>query len=146
MPRITAEQNKWRTWAILSHSVPTVNWTINTAKHASVGFFPKYHIRHCSTKFNITSSLLHFASISNLDRQHIQIFVLQFFHLWSGTNTEYSLGVQSHSFFESTSPCFHSSWHEQQHEAENGIKKHSNIAQKTTIYNWDVIFTDICTF
>ena len=25
MPRITAEPNKWRTWAILSHFVPTVH-------------------------------------------------------------------------------------------------------------------------
>lgn len=100
----------------------------------------RYHIRHCNVwkwrKFNFTSSLLHFASISNLDRQYIQILLLRVFHLWSGTNIEYSSGVQSRSFFESTSPCLHSSWREQQHEAENGMEKHSNIAQKRTIYNY----------
>ena len=94
----------------------------------------------------IASSLLHFASISNLDRQYIQIFLLRSFHLCSGTNIEYSSGVQSRRFFESTSPCFHSSWREQQHEAENGMEKHSNIAQKRTIYNYLQLRCDIYRF
>lgn len=94
-------------------------------------------------KLNFTSSLLHFASISNLDRQYIQIFLLRVFHLWSGTNIEYSSGVQTRSLFVSTSPCFHSSWREQQHEAENGMEKHSNITPKRTIYTYLQLGCDI---
>ena len=51
MPRITAEPNKWRTWAILSHFVPTVHRSFSISfVEPSVKEITWLSWRHCVRK------------------------------------------------------------------------------------------------
>ena len=75
--------------------------------------------------WKLTSSLRHLTSTSSLDRQNIQIFLFRSLFFGSASAIFKTLASQREhcrSCLESTRPCFHSEWCEQQHNASNGMK------------------------
>jgi len=76
--------------------------------------------------WKLNLSLRHLTATSSLEWQNIQIFLFRslFFRVSFSNIQDFTLPTREHcrSCLESSRPCFHSKWCEQQHNASNGMK------------------------